>query len=260
MIDPGAPAGDVRRQALSAIAEARPSCLVVDTFPRGIGGELAAALETIEARKVLVQRDLNPRYVEAAGLEAFVASHYDLVLDCEAEPWLVRSADQLPDRETVERILRLDRGASCALVCASGKQDELEWYGAVAAALQERTLVRVVAAERPAGCAEGSWVRYWPAIDLMRCAAVVVGGAGYNTIQECLAWDVPLVARPWPRKYDRQEVRAESAAARGRVTIVRTAEQAARSALELMQYGAPRLPRFTNGAAEAVRLIARGLL
>jgi len=36
-------------------------------------------------------------------------------------------------------------------------------------------------------------------MDLFGCASAIVGGAGYNTVAECLAWEVPLVARAWPR-------------------------------------------------------------
>jgi UDP:flavonoid glycosyltransferase YjiC (YdhE family) len=276
ILDPCAPAEAVRRAARREIAECRPSCLIVDTFPRGIGGELADVLTTLDARKVLVHRDLNPRYVNAAGLRPFVASQYDLVIvpgpgegsqfgdlprAVETDPWLVRSADQIPDLSAVRRVLRLDPDVeSCILVCGSGKQDELDWYGAVISAIRELdhgAAVRLVAAERPEACPEECWVRYWPAMDLFRCAAVVVGGAGYNTIQECLAWGVPLVARPWPRTYDRQSVRAEHASARGRLIVVETPEDAARSALELMEEAVPpQAPSFANGASEAVRRIS----
>src|SRR6185369_2028234 len=68
--------------------------------------------------------------------------------------------------------------------------------------------VRIVAAECPAGCPDECWIRYWPAMDLYGCAVAVVGGAGYNTVRECVAWGVPLIAKPWPRLYDRQDLRA----------------------------------------------------
>jgi len=45
-------------------------------------------------------------------------------------------------------------------------------------------------------------------MDLLPGVDLVVGGAGYNTVNECLACGVPLIARAWPRKYDRQSLRA----------------------------------------------------
>jgi len=234
---------ETRAEATRAIAECRPACLIVDTFPRGIGGELAGILGALPARSVLVHRDLNPRYVAVARLREFVAANYDLVLvpgagegsqlgdlpaAVETKRWLVRSADEIPDRARVRELLRLSpMGERCVLVCGSGKPEELEWYGAVVGELQRLgAAVRCVAAVRPAQCPEECWVRYWPAMELFGCAPVVVGGAGYNTVAECLAWEVPLVARAWPRQYDRQELRARNAG--GRVTLVREPQEAAR--------------------------------
>jgi len=145
------------------------------------------------------------------------------------------------------------------LVCAAGKPDELAWYAEVAVALRQvdRALaVRLVAAERPPLCPEEIWVRHWPAIELLPAARAVVGGAGYNTVAECLACGVPLVARPWPRTYDRQEFRARNASARGCVKLVREPAEAVHAALDLARLPPPRPAPFPNGAATAVDRIA----
>jgi hypothetical protein len=268
--EPGAPAEQARADARQAIARYPHSSLIVDTFPRGLGGELTVLLGQSDARTVLVHRDLNPRYVESLQLRPFVEALYDLVLIPGAgegsqfadlpmavatPPWLVRSAAGLPEREHARTVLALrPHEPHCVLICVSGKPAEREWYRAVAAEL--RTLapdlpVRSVAAVHD--------VRYWPAMDLFGCAAVVVGGAGYNTVEECLAWGVPLVARAWPRTYDRQERRARSAAARGCVVLVQSPAEAAIAALEHMLPAPPRLPRFVNGAEEAACSIAATL-
>lgn len=276
MLNPCAQAELTRRAVQRVIAECRPECLVVDTFPRGIGGELAGVLGRLDATKVLVHRDLNPRYVTSAGLREFVTANYDLVLvpgageglelgdlpiTVATTPWLVRSADQLPDRSAVRSVLRLSPcDDACILVCASGNKDELDWYGAVYSAIRElngAAPVRVVSAERPPSCAEEHSICYWPAMDLFGCASVVVGGAGYNIVRECAAWGVPLVAKPWPRMYDRQELRARNAGAHARSTIAHAPEAAAKSALEHFERSVPEPPRFVNGAIDAVRLVAR---
>ncbi len=266
-----AAAEETRAEVFRQIAESRPECLIVDTFPRGIGGELAPLLASgLHAARVLIHRDLNPRYVESARLREFVAAHYDQVLvpgagegsqlgeaarTFETLPWLVRSAGEIPDGRRAKEALRLHEDR-CMLVCASGKAEELEWYGAAAEELRRQACplpVRCVAAEGEGEC----WVRYWPAMDLFGCTAVVIGGAGYNTVQECLAWDVPLVARPWPRAYDRQELRARRASARGRVIVVRAPEEAARAALEEIRDRPPGVASFANGTVEAVERIAQ---
>jgi hypothetical protein len=260
VLDPAMPAEAARAAVLREIERARPSHLVVDTFPRGIGGELAGVLPGLDARRILVHRDLNPQYVAAAGLREFVSGSFDLVvapgrgegeqfgdLPCaiETEPWLVRSAEEL----------RAGSGEPCVLVCSAGNPEEQSWYGEIAARLvQAGARVRCVALELPAGCPADCWVRYWPAMDLYADAGVVVGGAGYNTVHECAAWGVALVARAWERKYDRQEMRAGRHA---HVTLVCEAAKAARLALRYMRQAriAP-APRFVNGAETAARRIA----
>ncbi|HEV3201882.1 MAG TPA: glycosyltransferase [Bryobacteraceae bacterium] len=263
--DAGATADQTRAAVTREIAESRPSCLIVDTFPRGIGGELAGVLGNLAARKVLVQRELNSRYVEAARLREFVAAHYDLVLAPgagegsqlggpapahETHPWLVRCAGEIPDRAQARYVL----------VCASGKPEELQWYGEVISELRKLDCpvpVRCVAADRPPECPLECWVRYWPAMELLGAAAVVVGGAGYNTIEECLACGVPLIARPWPRIYDRQDLRAQRASARGRVLVVNEPQEAARQALKEIGNRTVRPLDFANGVTEAVTLIGK---
>src|SRR5712692_7049486 len=85
-------------------------------------------------------------------------------------------------------------------------------------------------------------IMHWPASDLFAAARVVIGGAGYNTIHECLACNVPRIARPWPRQYDRQWLRAKRAARRGSVTIVRQPKEAALAALRQLTAGQPDRP------------------
>jgi UDP-N-acetylglucosamine:LPS N-acetylglucosamine transferase len=241
-----------REAAVAQIEASKTATLIVDTFPRGIGGELAAVLPTLKAAKILIHRDLNPRYVSAASLRDFVASNYDLVLIPGAgegsefsgqvtAPWLVRSADELSTANAHGQ----------PIVCASGNAEELKWYGEVAARLPDALCIAPVC---PAGCPPERWTRHWPAIDLFPGASVIVGGAGYNTVHEALACQVPLVARPWPRMYDRQSRRAARAAQQAEVTIVTTPDEAV-SAAQHRRSAAPCPVRYPNGALRAVSLI-----
>jgi predicted glycosyltransferase len=272
-----------REAVVQAIAGCEAECLIVDTFPRGLGGELATL--RLDVPKVLVHRSLNPRYLEKYRLREFVAANYDLVLvpGPGEEPqfegavvtaaWLVRSADEIPAEVPVPD--------GAVVVCASGRAEELAWYGEVVAELVRMgcpAAVRCVAAERPAGILGGfeagpkrvdtsvdaarksacaTWVRHWPAIDLFGRASVVIGGAGYNTVEECLAMQVPLISHPWPRMYDRQDLRARRASERGRVVVVDDPREAAEAALREIGRKAPRRPSFENGAVEAVAFMER---
>jgi predicted glycosyltransferase len=253
------PIAEAREATLRCIRETAPRCLIVDTFPRGLGGELAGSLRLLATTTVLIHRDLSPHYVATAGLHDFARSHYDLILipgedegrafaelpnSQITSPWLIRSPDEV-------RALKI--GGSGILICAAGNAEELAWYGEVASILK----VRCVAPIRPPGCPPDCWIDYWPAADLIAAADVVIGGAGYNTIHECLAYGVPLIARPWPRAYDRQWLRARRAAKRGMVTVVRKPEEAALAAKGQLQIARPRRSaEFRNGAMEAVTLIS----
>jgi hypothetical protein len=236
-----------REDVIRELYAAAPNVFIVDTFPRGLGGELAEVLQSVEAFKVLVHRDLNPRYVESVGLREFVESNFDLVVvPGEGEgsalgdlpiarmtaPWLVRSSAELTRSEPRH-----------VYICAAGKAEEAQWYAAVAAKLRASGVV--VRDDR-----------YWPAIELFASAAAVVGGGGYNTVHECLALHVPLVARAWPRKYDRQALRLERACQSGEVRIVESVNDAVSSALEYWSRSAPNaVVDFTNGAHEAAQAI-----
>ena len=244
-----------REEALAIIDASSLDILIVDTFPRGLGGELAQLLPRSRAKKILIHRDLSPAYIAwAAGLREFVADQYDLIL-CPGEsgpfadlpqarataPWLVRAPIEIDSPAPV-------------IVCASGNSDELEWYGEVASLLSREVDLRCLAPDLPPRCPRNLWIRHWPAIDWISAARVAIGSAGYNTVSECLATGTPLIARPWPRKYDRQRERA--ARSKG-VIIVETASEAASAALKELAQPAPQRPNFINGATDAARWILR---
>lgn len=234
-LDPGLSADGTRAAALRAIRSAQPSCLIVDTFPRGLGGELAAGIDSLASRRVLVHRDLNPRYVETAGLTEFVPRHYHLVLspgEGEAfasrvltQPWLIRNHAEIRGEPSDE-----------VLVCVSGRVEEEHWYRETAAIAGWRLIDRE-----------------WPAMDVFAGAGAVIGGGGYNTVYECLALGVPLVARAWPRHYDRQELRLERASRVGVVVRAGTPAQAADQARRVVRARVP--GTFANGVHEAVQRI-----
>jgi hypothetical protein len=230
-----------REEAAACVAGSTADVLVVDTFPRGLGGELAAVLPEWGTRKrILIHRDLSPEYVRwATGIREFVAAQYDCVL-CPGE---AGAFGDLPHaRMTAGWIVRgpveIDAPASPVVICAGGNPDELGWYEEVARLLPDAACV---------GDAPG-WIRVWPAIDWIARARVVIGGAGYNTVNECLATGTPLIARAWARKYDRQRERAERAGA----TIVETPAEAVRAAREVCK---PPAALSSNGAVEAAKWI-----
>lgn len=241
-----------REEVISVLAGEDFDVLVVDTFPRGLGGELAPVLPSLCALKVLIHRDLNLEYVAWANLRAFVAPHYDAVLRPGEDGPL---ADLPQSRSTAPWLIRAPAATGPGVdvvICAGGYAPEISWYGQVAALLARRVTLRCLAAELPPGCPPECWIRHWPSIDWTAHAGAVVAGAGYNTVHECRAFSVPLIARPWPRKYDLQRERAERFPS---ITIVETAEQAAHAALEAITRPRDPPPVFANGAVTAAGYI-----
>jgi hypothetical protein len=238
-----------REAATSAIQDSEIDVLVVDTFPRGLGGELAAIIPSLQIPKVLVHRALNPTYVSSAGLHEFVAANYNCVF-CPGEKGLLAGLPQAI--HTAPWLIRkpVAIGSPVDIVIStSGNAEELGWYGEAAALVSRQAKVRCIAPNLPPGCPPEVWISHWPAIDWIASASAVIGGAGYNTANECLALRVPLIAKPWPRKYDDQQERAAQHANHN--VIVTTPQEACDAALEALNRPPQPRPPFTNGADEA---------
>ena len=113
----GSTSHTVARGPRVALERVRPEVLVVDTFPRGLGGELAPLLPGSRRRKVLVHRDLHPDYVERFGLGRPVDTFDRLLLPGESAPlahhpramhtppWLLLEAHELLDVPAARRAL-----------------------------------------------------------------------------------------------------------------------------------------------------------
>ena len=265
------------RQLLSTITY---NCLIIDTFPRGLGGELADLLPQLTTiPRILIHRDLNPTYIRAKNLQAFVTQHFDAVLipgDGEnlpladlpivqqTPPWLIRSPNQLPTLEQARSLLNLNSAHSSAnsktiLVCASGQASELQLFGTLTAQLAKNfptATVRCLSAVYPNHFPPELWVSHWPGIECLQAADVVVGGAGYNTVHECAALGVPLVTFAFKRLYDRQDRRAQQHS-----HWVKDVEEAIATVQTILNQSHPRpaSPTYSNGAVLAVQQIEQAI-
>lgn len=202
--------------------------LIIDTFPRGLGGELNDIIPQLHhIPRILIHRDINPRYIITKQLRSFVIANFDAVIVpgegedlplCDlpnvqhTAPWLIRNPWELSDRIMMRsHILKVDQSIKTILICASGNTSELSLFGQLALQLHQKfpeCAVRILAATCPETCPAGLWVSHHPGIECLAAADIVVGGAGYNTVYECAAVGVPLVALAFPRLYDRQKKRA----------------------------------------------------
>ena len=211
----------VAREVQSVLSSVDFDVLVVDTFPRGLGGELVKLLPDIRTPKVLVHRDLNPRYVEQYDLGDFVRSYDCLLMPGETGPlhqhpnaimtshWLIRDADELLSREAARKEL-LERDADghpVVIVSGSGRAEEVRKMHGLADEFCEqfRGEAHVCFVGPGAGRAP-----VWPLLSLMNGVDIVVGAGGYNTVSETRATKTPLLAVAQPRLYDRQDMRLKS--------------------------------------------------
>ncbi|MBU7582260.1 MAG: UDP-N-acetylglucosamine--LPS N-acetylglucosamine transferase [Nostoc sp. TH1S01] len=248
--------------------------LIIDTFPRGLGGELADILPQLQPiPRILIHRDISPEYVTAKNLRSFVAQNCDkVIVPGEGQdlpladlpnvqhtaPWLIRNAEELPDRMSVRsHILKVNPDIKTILVCAAGNASELSFFTQITLRLQQnfpQYAVRILAANCPADIPEPLWISHHPGIECLVAADVVVGGAGYNTVYECAAVGVPLVAFAFKRLYDRQAKRANKVY---RVQNIQQAITTVSTLLDRIELAKNlSVPSYINGAVQALHYIS----
>lgn len=245
--------------------------LIVDTFPRGLGGELSNVLKGLRCLKVLIHRDLSEEYVQWAKLDE-CRNDYDLMIvpgesapleklaDARTDSWLICDANELLSTEDARQELGCDQNHSSPLIVVTGcgTVDESRLFAQLAlkidAAFGDRATVRFVSLEplalREAG---GIAVQVWPLLKALPGVDLLVGSGGYNTVYEARACDVPLLAIPQARLYDRQKSRLSAAEF---MADEATLLQDIKNQLDAMRGRAPVAAlSFQNGASAACELI-----
>jgi hypothetical protein len=269
-IDPELDRERVARVVGSEIEPAGFDVLIVDTFPRGLGGELAPILDRLPVPKVLVHRDLDPRYVARANLRHFAVRYDRIILPGEpaplgdlpratmTAPWLLRDSDELLDRKEARRTLGVDDDERPVVaVFGCGRPEEVTESRRLADRLQEiltdRAIVRFASVLRSEHADGLIPVSIWPTLEAMRGIDLLVGSGGYHSVHEARATGTPLIAFARPRLYDRQGLRLRPSE---RVhdeeeLIVRVRERLELSGSET----GGRLSPYVNGTWAAVGLI-----
>jgi len=211
---------ETKYQVRDVIRDSPAQLLIVDTFPRGLGGELADLLPMLSIPTALVHRDLNPKYVESFELSRFVST-YDLLL-CPGEsgplksartrrtlPWLIRDSEELLHAVPARRQLGLMDAdvRPVALVSGSGRADEIREMEASALWLERQLEDRVHIRFCSPVTKNSTGLNIWPLLPLLPGVDVLIGAGGYNTVSEARVTGTPLIALARPRMYDRQQVR-----------------------------------------------------
>ncbi len=235
---PGPEPGFLRQ----VLRRAAPKVFVVDTFPRGIVGEIADLVPLLQNPVVLIQRFLNPFYLRQFNVAAFVGQHYRLV---------VRIADSLPPQTLSQRTVDVPPMTirEARELPRAGPRSGwlfLEWREGD----ERQPYIEVV---QETARRRGKEVRvlrlgeFYPAVELMTGAELVIGGGGYNLFHEAALAGTPAIFVPGRRMYDDQFGRTAGAAQ------ARTPE-ALRPQLE-GELPPPLLPHSGSGAAAAVAVI-----
>tara|TARA_B110000014_G_scaffold99152_1_gene68139 strand:+ start:862 stop:1845 length:984 start_codon:yes stop_codon:yes gene_type:complete len=251
-----------KEKALRWIKEEGYDRLIIDTLPRGIGGELKGVLDSITKKKVLVQRDLNPDYMDTYKINEFVQKYNLIIVPGETDytrsvqrmkqshstkPWLIRDCNEILGRVKARSLLGMDLmdKRSLAIISCTGRSDEEHSF------LQ---IKKELISSLPDWCFKVSSpipgigdISPWPLMELMNGIDMIIGSGGYNTVNEIRATSTPFRARPLTRMYDRQSKRLKK-------TETYTSIQKLKEALRATGTRSS-CQDFQNGAHKAVNLI-----
>jgi hypothetical protein len=218
------------QRSVRRVVEAfKPDVFVVDTFPRGLGGELVPLFSDWRyGTRILICRSLPAPYVEGYGLEQFVPKHYGKVIaPGETSPFgpsipvdstgafLICDFPELPTPEEAARLVDSCPGEPVVLLVGTGTVDECDALIRMAAGLAPRWngLPFPLRLALPAEIGYSSLndlaavIHHFPLIECFPAARLVIGASGYNLTHEATALGISAFTQPRRRKYDNQESR-----------------------------------------------------
>ena len=209
---------------LSKLINSKPICLIVDVFPRGLGGELVNCfVQQPNLTRVLVARNLPSGYLHQFQVESFVRNNYQRVFRIEPEapfenlpqsqltcPVIFQAATTSPTPATTQD------GERRVLVIGSGTHAECQELRRLADDLNSIARSNI-ADDTSQPCKfyfhgptlAGNGRFYWPPASQLAGFDLIIGNAGYNLFWETRLTRVPAILFARPRKYDNQRIRSE---------------------------------------------------
>lgn len=213
--------------------------LVVDTFPRGIGGELATWLASESSlhrqgsrklTKYLIARPVSEKYSSTEKYRRAIDCYDRVFVPADGQRvgdnikkkigkhvftghWVICDSTVLFTREESRRILEADNGKPSVAVLGTGKRTEIQEmervFRQLVNCMGEHIEFRFFSPgrevnKRNLGSTKSS---LWPLFRLYPGFDLVIGSGGYNTVAECRLSSTPLLAFPRPRMYDQQKNR-----------------------------------------------------
>ena len=208
------------------LASQRFDCLIVDVFPRGLGGDLANcfsnhSLLPKSLPKVLIARNLPPAYLQEFQIESFVQENFCRVLRIEPEA----PFDNLPQSQLMYPVVfpaepaagpsSLERGQRRVLVVGSGTAaeclalrelaDDLRTISSNADNLSQPCEFHFHGP--PMNRSDDQFC--WPPSSQLAGFDLVIGNAGYNLYWETQLAQIPAILFARTRKYDDQSLRSD---------------------------------------------------
>jgi len=255
---------DLRRQILSLLAQVQPDLLLVDTFPRGLLGELAALEFPCQAW--LVARWMCLEY--ATRLEVMQAlQRYQKVLQCELTPWETgldlgpvvgppafsevalheRAFRELASQESSSRKSAAQESAAreSATQEFAARESSLEapilWLGSGPVSWQ-RQMERFLRGQNVVQAAPDLGFLRRDVPKLLSQDRLVISAGGYNAYHQIVQAGTPVIFWPQARSYDEQSLRVRGRlgpAPRGWCRVVESFEEL-REALTAWEQHQPR--------------------
>ncbi|MDA7541202.1 hypothetical protein N8639_00010 [bacterium] len=265
-----------RDQSKQLLSRLRFSSLIVDSFPRGIVGELTDVISSHEYSKVLVHRDISPEYLSKTPI-ANAISHFCRILvpgepapllndenAIRTAPWVLLDSSELFSRCEARKVLgTVDSDMPVCLISLSGKENERDFFSRLAVRLAKQLGDKIQF--RVCGEVPNRWqqelepirVEYWPLLKLLGGADWLIGAGGYNTVFETRLAGARLFGFPQKRLYDRQRKRIDDNNRYASPDVLISDLKALESNWESEASRPRNQIRYENGVHRAVQEIAK---
>ena len=208
------------------IATERFACLIVDVFPRGLGGELVGCFAKYSnLPKVLVARNLPAAYLQNLQIEPFVRSNYKQVFRIEPyapfeklpqsqltcpvvfQPETANEPGSVAGRQDERRVLVVGSGTSSECNALRDLSNKLQAIASKSDASDDLRLCNFSYYGPTPDLNDDQFS--WPLSARLNGFDLVIGNAGYNLFWETKLAQIPAILFARRRKYDNQVLRSE---------------------------------------------------
>lgn len=199
--------------------------VIVDTFPRGIAGELSSILPKIRCPKILIHRYLNEKYVKSIDIQNALNEFDEILMPRDSlsipqylrrhsktEPWLICSPEEILSVQEAQLELNIFERRQLPTVAFLGTGSHEEMFQSRRWAEQLRSecqfLNVIHFSLEPIDQSKILFRQIWPVMKVYRAIDLLVCSGGYNALTEASATQTRTIVTPRKRRYDRQDLRA----------------------------------------------------